>query len=238
MSILTARPITLVDLPGTYSLAAYSQEELVARRELAGGNVQAVIDIVESSALERNLLLAVQMLEMGIPVVVGCNMMDEARAAGIHIDTERLSRLLNTPVVAMVGRTGEGLKEALSAAVDLARHGKREPLRLSYGKDLDVALAEMEKKITDAGLLVARYHPRWTAVKLLERDEEIHKEAEEADAKTTAELTAICKKTAEHVRDTLNANMEAIITDYRYGYTAACCVTASCSRILARIVWL
>lgn len=210
--------ITLVDLPGTYSLAAYSQEELVARRELAGGDVQAVIDVVESSALERNLLLAVQMLEMGIPVVVGCNMMDEARAAGIHIDTERLSRLLNTPVVAMVGRTGEGLKEALGAAVDLARGGKREPLRLSYGTDLDVALAEMEKKIVGAGLLVGRYHPRWAAVKLLEGDEEIHKEALEADAKTTAELDAIRKKVAEHVRGTLNANMEAIITDYRYGY--------------------
>lgn len=210
--------VTLVDLPGTYSLAAYSQEELVARRELAGGNVQAVIDIVEASALERNLLLAVQMLEMGIPVVVGCNMMDEARAAGIHIDIERLSRLLHTPVVAMVGRTGEGLQEALNAAVDLARGGKCEPLRLSYGTDLDGALAEMEKKIVDAGLLTGRYHPRWTAVKLLEGDEEIRREAAEADARTAAALDAICKKVAEHVRGTLNANMEAIITDYRYGY--------------------
>ncbi|WP_165176864.1 ferrous iron transport protein B [Desulfovibrio sp. ZJ369] len=210
--------VTLVDLPGTYSLAAYSQEELVARRELAGGNVQAVIDIVEASALERNLLLAVQMLEMGIPVVVGCNMMDEARAAGIHIDIERLSRLLHTPVVAMVGRTGEGLQEALNAAVDLARAGKCEPLRLSYGTDLDGALAEMEKKIVDAGLLAGRYHPRWTAVKLLEGDEEIRREAAEADARTTAALDAIRKKVAEHVRGTLNANMEAIITDYRYGY--------------------
>ncbi|WP_165072524.1 ferrous iron transport protein B [Desulfovibrio sp. ZJ200] len=210
--------VTLVDLPGTYSLAAYSQEELVARRELAGGNVQAVIDIVEASALERNLLLAVQMLEMGIPVVVGCNMMDEARAAGIHIDIERLSRLLHTPVVAMVGRTGEGLQEALNAAVDLARAGKCEPLRLSYGTDLDGALAEMEKKIVDAGLLAGRYHPRWTAVKLLEGDEEIRREAAETDARTTAALDAIRKKVAEHVRGTLNANMEAIITDYRYGY--------------------
>lgn len=210
--------VTLVDLPGAYSLAAYSQEELVARRELAGGNVQAVIDIVEASALERNLLLAVQMLEMGIPVVVGCNMMDEARAAGIHIDIERLSRLLHTPVVAMVGRTGEGLQEALNAAVDLARGGKCEPLRLSYGTDLDGALAEMEKKIVDAGLLTGRYHPRWTAVKLLEGDEEIRREAAEADARTAAALDAIRKKVAEHVRCTLNANMEAIITDYRYGY--------------------
>ena len=106
--------MTLVDLPGTYSLTAYSQEELVARRELAANNVQAVIDVVDSSALERNLLLTVQMLEMGMPVVLACNMMDEARAAGIHIDMDRLSRMLGIPVVPMVARTGEGLKKPWS----------------------------------------------------------------------------------------------------------------------------
>ena len=92
--VFNGEPVTLVDLPGTYSLTAYSQEELVARRELAANNVQAVIDVVDSSALERNLLLTVQMLEMGMPVVLACNMMDEARAAGIHIDMDRLSRML------------------------------------------------------------------------------------------------------------------------------------------------
>ena len=83
--------ITLVDLPGTYSLTAYSMEELVARAELGSGDVQAVINVVDASALERNLLLTVQMMEMGLPVVLVCNMMDEARKAGVHIDMERLS---------------------------------------------------------------------------------------------------------------------------------------------------
>ena len=92
----------LVDLPGTYSLTAYSMEELVARAELSANNVQAVINVVDASALERNLLLTVQMLEMGLPLVLGCNMMDEARAAGLHIDVNRLSGLLGVPVVPMV----------------------------------------------------------------------------------------------------------------------------------------
>ena len=155
--VFNGEPVTLVDLPGTYSLTAYSQEELVARRELAANNVQAVIDVVDSSALERNLLLTVQMLEMGMPVVLACNMMDEARAAGIHIDMDRLSRMLDIPVVPMVARTGEGLKKAMELAVGLARAGKRDPLRLSYGADLDTALLELEKGIESSGLLAARY---------------------------------------------------------------------------------
>ena len=216
--VFNGEPVTLVDLPGTYSLTAYSQEELVARRELAANNVQAVIDVVDSSALERNLLLTVQMLEMGMPVVLACNMMDEARAAGIHIDMDRLSRMLGIPVVPMVARTGEGLKKAMELAVGLARAGKRDPLRLSYGADLDTALLELEKGIESSGLLAARYQSRWVALKLLEGDGDMLKEARAADAKTTAELEAICKKAVAHVRDTLNTNMESVITDHRYGY--------------------
>lgn len=211
-------PVTLVDLPGAYSLTAYSQEELVARRELAADNVQAVINVVDSSALERNLLLTVQILEMGMPVVLACNMMDEARAAGIHIDMEHLSELLGIPVLPMVARSGEGLKQALAAAVTLAQGGRREPLRLSYGPDLDAALTELETRVSESGLLAARYHPRWVALKLLEGDEEILKQARDADAATTADLEALCKKTAAHMRGTLNANMESLITDHRYGY--------------------
>ena len=105
--------ITLVDLPGTYSLTAYSMEELVARAELGSGDVQAVINVVDASALERNLLLTVQMMEMGLPVVLVCNMMDEARKAGVHIDMERLSAMMGIPVVSAVARTGEGLQQLL-----------------------------------------------------------------------------------------------------------------------------
>lgn len=170
-------PVTVVDLPGTYSLTAYSQEELVARRELSAGHVQAVIDVVDASALERNLLLTVQMLEMGIPVVLCCNMMDEARAAGIHIDMEHLGKLLGIPVLPMVARSGEGLQAAMKTAIALAREGKREPLRFSYGSDLDPVIADMEKRIAESGLLTNRHLPSWVALKMLEGDSEIWHEA-------------------------------------------------------------
>lgn len=210
--------VTVVDLPGTYSLTAYSMEELVARRELAAGNVQAVIDIVDASALERNMLLTVQMLEMGIPVVLGCNMMDEARAAGIHIDMERLGELLGIPVLPMVARSGEGLSEAMSAAMKLAQNGKTNALRISYGSDIDPVLLDMEKIIADNGLLTKKYMPHWVALKMIEGDSEILSEVRAANAALTEELEGMRKKAAAHVRSTLNANLESIITDYRYGF--------------------
>ena len=210
--------VTVVDLPGTYSLTAYSQEELVARKELAGDNVQAVINVVDASALERNLLLTVQMLEMGTPVVLSCNMMDEARAAGVHIDMDRLSTLLGVPVLPMVARTGEGLKEAMEAAVELSKKGKREPMRISYGAELDETQLELEKRIVAANLLTDRYLPSWVALKLLEGDDVVLHEARAADPKTTDELEALRKKIADHTRATLNANLESLITDHRYGY--------------------
>lgn len=210
--------ITLVDLPGAYSLTAYSQEEIVARHELALSNVKSVIDVVDASALERNLLLTVQLLEMGMPVVLACNMMDEAEAAGINIDMPRLSSLLSCPVISMVAKEDIGLKEAMAQAVKLAKAGPRPPLRLSYGPDLDSALLEMEKIIEKSGLLKTVYQPRFVALKLLENDADIMREARIHNPEATARLEAISARIADHVRDTFNTDTESIITDHRYGY--------------------
>lgn len=212
------KTVTVVDLPGTYSLTAYSQEELVARRELALSHVGAVIDVVDASALERNLLLTVQLLEMGMPLVLACNMMDEARQAGIEIDMRRLGKILEVPVVSMVAREGAGLDEAMNEAVALARKEKRPPLRISYGPDLDAALLEMEKIIEQSGLLIGIYQPRFVAVKLMEHDQDMLHEALKSDSETTAKLEEIYQRVAAHVRDTFNTDTESIITDHRYGY--------------------
>lgn len=112
--------VRLVDLPGTYSLTAYSQDELVARRSLTEDNPDCVIDVINASAMERNLYLAVQIMEMGIPLVLALNMHDEARKQGVDINHKRLSELMGVPVVPTVARTGEGLVEAMGHAVDIA----------------------------------------------------------------------------------------------------------------------
>ncbi|MBQ7457256.1 MAG: ferrous iron transport protein B [Desulfovibrio sp.] len=210
--------ITLVDLPGTYSLTAYSMEEIVARRELSSQNVQAVIDIAEASALERNLLLTVQMLEMGMPVVLGCNMMDEAEKGGITLNLDKLSKALDIPVFPMTARKGEGLQEVLGAAVSSAQKGKKEPLRLSYGSDIDQALQKMETMIKKASLLSDKYHPYYVALKLIERDNDMLDEVKQGNPDVAKELQKICDQTYSHVQKTTGANMESIITDHRYGF--------------------
>ena len=112
----SGRCVRFIDLPGTYSLTAYTQEETVARHVLAQERPDVVIDVLNAGALERNLYLTIQLLELGVPVVLALNMMDEAAKQGMTIDIERLSQRLGFPVMATVARTGEGLPELLKAA--------------------------------------------------------------------------------------------------------------------------
>lgn len=211
-------PVTLVDLPGTYSLTAYSQEELVARDELSLGRVDAVIDCADASALERNMLLTVQMMEMGMPVVLACNMMDEARKAGIHIDMQKLSEQLGTPVLPIVARNGEGIREVARAALDLAKKGRKEPLHINYGPELTEAVEALEKRLSEEKILIDRYHPHWTALKLLEGDTKVQESVREARPDLAPEILSYCEGIEEKVKAATQATCESVITDARYGY--------------------
>ncbi len=214
--------VLLLDLPGTYSLTAYSQEEIVTREALLPKDdkerPQAVIDVVDASTLERGMFLTVQILEMGLPVVLACNMMDEVRKAGTVIDMNLLSRRLGIPVFPVVARKGEGLDAALRAAVAAGQGEAMEPLHISYGSDLNPVLMEMEKKIVHANALLDRYPPRWTAVKVLEGDEALVAELGAYDAALLESLSAMRDTLSRHLEATLRIAPEAVITDYRYAY--------------------
>ena len=218
MISVDSTPVTLVDLPGTYSLTAYSQEELVARDELSLGRVDAVIDCADASALERNMLLTVQMMEMGMPVVLACNMMDEARKAGIHIDMQKLSEQLGTPVLPIVARNGEGIREVARAALDLAKKGRKEPLHINYGPELTEAVEALEKRLSEEKILIDRYHPHWTALKLLEGDTKVQESVREARPDLAPEILSYCEGIEEKVKAATQATCESVITDARYGY--------------------
>ena len=112
--------IHVVDLPGTYSLTAYSMEEIIARDFIVEGKPDVVVDIVDASNLERNLYLAVQLLELGANLVLDLNMMDMAEARDHRIDVKALSELLGVPVVPTVANKGEGIKELLTTIVKAA----------------------------------------------------------------------------------------------------------------------
>jgi ferrous iron transport protein B len=221
--VVDGRTVTLVDLPGTYSLSAYSLEEMAARQVLAEERPGAVLDVVNAGVLERNLYLTVQLLEMGVPVVVVLNMMDEATAQGITIDVKRLEELTGVRAIPAVARSGEGLEEALRASVILAeaRNGWSAPLEISYGADIDEALKQMEPIVVSAGLLGSKYPARWVALKYLERDEDIIKQGRALSLDVSDWLAAIADKVAAHVKTTLNTYPEALIADYRYGYISS-----------------
>ncbi len=214
------REVRVVDLPGTYSLTAYTQEEVVARRVLVEDRPDVVIDVINAGALERNLYLAVQLMELGIPVALGLNMIDEARKQGLRIDAARLSQLLGLPVVETVARTGEGLKDLMSAAIthgDAQRGTPWKPLEISYGPDLDPVLARMVERIEAARFLTDKYPSRWVALKYLESDEDI-RVLGRAAGPLAAELEAMAAEVSRHLEVTLNSYPEAVIADYRYGY--------------------
>lgn len=213
--------VKVMDLPGTYSLSAYSLEELVARRVLADERPDVVVDIIDANVLERNLYLAVQIMEMGLPLVLALNMMDEVNKKGIKINVEKLSQLLGVPAVKTIARTGGGLDQLLDAAAGEAKTRRGQawrPLLISYGPDLDAALKDMVARIEAAEFLTARYPARWIALKYLESDEEIHKLGAAFNPELHAELQHITAEVAAHLDATLGTYPEAIIADYRYGF--------------------
>ena len=164
----------VVDLPGTYSLTAYSLEEVVARDYLVNQKPELVINILDASNLERNLYLAVQFMELGIPIGMALNMIDVAEKRGMQIDKEKLSSLLGVPVVTTVARSGKGKENLMQMAADRIREGRQQrPLIISYGPDIDEALIQMIAIVEDYQLLTDTYPARWVALKYIEDDKQI-----------------------------------------------------------------
>ena len=170
----------MVDLPGVYSLTAYSLDEVIARNFVVEGKPDVVVDIVDASNLERNLYLAVQLLEMGARVIVTLNMMDEADSRKYRIDVEGLSHLLGAPVVPMVANRNRGTTELLEEVIRVAqREMEEKQMVINYGREVEEEIARLERVISPDAELSQKYSPRWLAVKLLEGDEEIVKKFKE-----------------------------------------------------------
>ncbi|WP_022668059.1 ferrous iron transport protein B [Desulfospira joergensenii] len=217
----SGQSLHLVDLPGTYSLTAYSLEEVVARDFLVNEKPAMIINIVDASNLERNLYLSLQFMEMGLPVCIALNMMDVAQKRGVQINVEALSGLLNVPVVPTVARSGEGKKDLLKTiaqSLDKSSTRPSQPLKISYGLDIDAALDEMESIIASENFLTQTYGARWIGLKYLENDHQIMDMGDSASPEISARLKDITKKLTRHLDATLNVHPEGLIADQRYGY--------------------
>ncbi|MEM2869939.1 MAG: ferrous iron transport protein B [Thermoplasmata archaeon] len=166
------RRIRVYDLPGTYSLSPFSSDEEVTRCFLLSRKADVVVNVVDATALERNLYLTLQILELGVPVVLALNFADVARKKGVVIDAARLSELLQIPVVTTVAVRGQGIHELVDAALE--QIGKTHPMPSPrYGPEVEKRLQKLESLLNR---LVVHYPARWAALRLLEGDERLLEE--------------------------------------------------------------
>lgn len=166
--------IKVVDLPGVYSLTAYSPDEVIARNFIVEGKPDIVVDIVDASNLERNLYLAVQILEMEVPLIIALNMMDMAESRKYQINVNALAQEIGVPVVPMVANRNRGTDDLLKEVVNVfeGRTSKKK-FRLHYDSELEKHINELEALISHDEELSRQFPPRWLAIKLLEEDKEV-----------------------------------------------------------------
>lgn len=251
------RQFTFIDLPGTYSLTAYSREELVARQFIIDEKPDLVVDVVDASNLERNLYLTTQLMEMRVPLLIALNMADIAEKRGFKIDAERLSKLLGVPVVVTVGNKGRGVYRLLRSCVEtIDAETAPIPKPVTYGHEVNQAVDDLAEAIAQFDGLGARFEPRWLAVKLIESDEEAVNAARETCGATYDRLAEQVQRAAKSISTHFDEDAGVIIAERRYGFAAGAfkeCVTYTgearqhmtdtidsvvCNRILGPIIML
>jgi len=211
--------VTIIDLPGIYSLSPYTLEEVIARNYLINERPDVILNIVDGTNLERNLYLTTQLTELGIPVVVAINMMDIVKKNGDKIDTAGLSRRLGCKIVEISALKETGVMEAAKAAIEAAKNTRTVPKHV-FSDYVENALAQIENTIADG---IPKEQQRWYSIKTFERDEKVLKQLNLTDD-TMARIEEIIKEAEKEMED----DSESIIANERYIYIAS--VIKSCYR--------
>jgi ferrous iron transport protein B len=215
------REFLLFDLPGIYSLTAYSIDEVVARDFLLEERPDVVVDVMDSTNLERHMYLGLQLQELGVPVVGVLNMSDEAEAIGVHVDDKALAGILGIPLVRTVGTHGRGtreLLEAISAVADRLRGtgGAENERRIQYGTEVEAWLAKLESVVAGDAAFAARFPSRWMATKLLEKDANAL-ERLASHARRDA-VIALSREAISWVEKHFGRDAEIVVSEQRYAY--------------------
>jgi ferrous iron transport protein B len=209
------RRIGVIDLPGTYALGAVSEDQWVARQALLDGAPDAVILVLDATNLARNLYLGLQVLDLGIPLVVALNVVDQAEARGIRIDAERLTEILGSPVIPTVATRGSGLDTVMAEVV--RRTSRPTPLRvrLRYSEDVEAAIAKLEGALTARQDRPHGLPPRAVAILLLESDPEFT--AWIAGAPDADDVRRLCDELQATLRDLRGEDPALLLTRERHG---------------------
>ena len=204
------KDVTVTDLPGIYSLSPYTLEEVVSRDYLLKEKPDVIIDLVDATNIERNLYLATQLLEIGIPVVIALNMVDLLKKNNIHINVKGLSSALGCPIVETSALKGTGLKEVVDEAIKCANQHRVPSKKMEFPKAVEKAVNEIESLVPAN---ISEENKRWYAVKLLERDSKV-KEGLNLPASVQSKIEEI----ASNLEKAEDDDTESIVTDGRYQY--------------------
>lgn len=220
--------IKIIDLPGTYSLSAYSAEEVIARDFIASRRADVIIDVVDASALERNLYLTLQLIELEVPMIIALNQVDMAEKKGILIDHRKLSEVLGVKVIPTVAITGRGLNELLRETVKYLEEGAVKPRLITYGREVEERLKILEDKIRELKLDV-EYPARWIGIKLLERDPLV---VEYMSRRGGLEVVHLAERLSLELEDIHGEPSPVIVATERYAKITS--IVSSVQRIVAQ----
>ena len=214
--------LTIIDLPGTYSLTPFSIEEIIARDFVIEECPDVVIDIIDATNLERSLYLATQLRETDCKVIFALNMADMAKTRGIKIDAEKLSELLNVPVVFTISNKNEGIDNLLKEAVKLAESNSKTPQerKVRYNKDIENSISKLQSLVELKIAEKLPYNTRWTAIKLLEDDKIVKRRILEKAGDKAEKILQEALSQRSYLRDRFDDEPEIIMTDERYGFIA------------------
>lgn len=211
----------LVDLPGTYSLSAYSPEELYVRKQIVEKTPDVIINVIDTSNLERNLYLTTQLIDMHLRMVCALNMFDETERRGDHVDYDKLGELFGVPMVPTVFTNGRGVEELFKVVIDMYEGQENSQrnyrhIHINHGHELEHGIKEMQEHLKQEDNLRQRYSTRYLAIKLLEHDKDV--EAYIASFPDAQEIIAHRDQAEQRVKEETGEDSETAIMDAKYGF--------------------
>lgn len=212
--------LNLVDLPGTYSLSAYSPEELYVRKQIIEKTPDVIINVIDTSNLERNLYLTTQLIDMNLKIVGALNMYDEVEQRGDNLNCNQLGELLGFPLIPTVFKTGKGVDELFNTIIQVYEGKfKRHPVRhihINHGPNVESGITEIQKFLKTNEDIRQKFSTRYLAIKLLENDKDVEEYIQQQ--KDGENIMRVRDKAALEIKDMMHEDSETAIMDAKYGF--------------------
>ena len=211
----------MVDLPGTYSLSAYTPEELFVRKHILEEEPDVIINVVSASSLERNMYITTELMELKVPMVIALNMYDELQGSGREFDYESLSKMIDIPIIPTIGKNGFGIPAMLDKIIEMQEAEPKEEdsnVQISYGRVLEKAIYRLKQQFAESDISHLNMPLRYMCIKLLEKDKDISESVKTLH--NHQNIFARAEKERTYIENLLREDPESAFTNARYGFIA------------------